>query len=47
MELVVHLRAEARAKRDFATSDAIRDGLKKIGIAIQDGKQGTTWEIAR
>jgi cysteinyl-tRNA synthetase len=47
MELVVHLRAEARAKRDFATSDAIRDGLKKIGIAIQDGKHGTTWEIAR
>jgi cysteinyl-tRNA synthetase len=47
MELVVHLRAQARANRDFATSDAIRDGLKKIGIAIQDGKQGTTWEIAR
>jgi cysteinyl-tRNA synthetase len=47
MELVVHLRAEARSKRDFATSDAIRDGLKKIGIAIQDGKQGTTWEIAK
>jgi len=47
MELVIHLRAEARAKRDFATSDAIRDGLKKIGITIQDGKQGTTWELSR
>jgi len=47
MQLVIHLRAEARAKRDFATSDAIRDGLKSIGIAIQDGKQGTTWEIAK
>ena len=44
MELVIHLRAEARTKRDFATSDAIRDGLKSIGVAIQDGKQGTTWE---
>lgn len=47
MELVIHLRAEARAKRDFATSDAIRDGLKQIGIAIQDGKNGTSWEIAK
>lgn len=47
MELVIHLRAEARAKRDFATSDAIRDGLKEIGIAIQDGKNGTSWEIAK
>jgi cysteinyl-tRNA synthetase len=47
MELVLHLRAEARAKRDFATSDAIRDGLKNVGIAMQDGKQGTTWEIAK
>ena len=47
MDLVLHLRAEARAKRDFATSDAIRDGLKKVGIAMQDGKQGTTWEIAK
>lgn len=45
MDLVILLRTEARTKRDFATSDAIRDGLKKIGIAIQDGKQGTTWEI--
>jgi cysteinyl-tRNA synthetase len=44
MELVIHLRAEARTKRDFATSDAIRDGLKAIGVSIQDGKQGTTWE---
>lgn len=47
MDLVILLRAEARTKRDFATSDAIRDGLKKIGIAIQDGKQGTTWEVAK
>jgi cysteinyl-tRNA synthetase len=47
MDLVIRLRADARTKRDFATSDAIRDGLKKIGIAMQDGKQGTVWEIQR
>jgi len=45
MELVLRLRTEARARRDFATSDAVRDGLNTIGIAIQDGKQGTTWQV--
>ena len=47
MQLVIKLRMEARARRDFATSDAVRDGLKEIGIALQDGKQGTTWEIQK
>jgi cysteinyl-tRNA synthetase len=46
MQLVIQLRADARAKRDFATSDAVRDGLSKIGISMQDGKNGTTWEAA-
>lgn len=45
MELVLRLRAEARARKDFATSDAIRDGLNAIGIALQDGKSGTTWQL--
>jgi cysteinyl-tRNA synthetase len=45
MELVLRLRAEARARKDFATSDAIRDGLSAIGIALQDGKSGTTWQL--
>ncbi len=44
MQLVIQLRADARAKRDFAVSDAVRDGLSKIGIALQDGKDGTSWE---
>jgi cysteinyl-tRNA synthetase len=47
MQLVLKLRMEARARRDFATSDAVRDGLKEIGILLQDGKQGTTWEIQK
>lgn len=46
MQLVIQLRADARAKRDFATSDAVRDGLNKLGISMQDGKNGTTWEAA-
>jgi cysteinyl-tRNA synthetase len=44
MNLMIQLRAEARIKKDFPTSDAIRKGLAAIGIAIQDGKNGTTWE---
>ncbi|XZE54861.1 cysteine--tRNA ligase [Planctomycetaceae bacterium SH139] len=44
MELLIELRKEARANKDFATSDAIRDRLSAIGVALLDGKAGTTWE---
>ncbi len=40
-------RRAARAKRDFATSDAIRDELIGRGIAIEDGPQGTRWKKIR
>lgn len=40
-------RRAARAKRDFATSDAIRDELIVLGIAIEDGPQGTRWKKIR
>ena len=45
MELMIELRAEARAKKDFATSDRIRDGLRDLGITIEDRKDGTGWRI--
>jgi len=45
MELMIELRAEARAKKDFATSDRIRDGLKSLGITIEDRKDGTGWRL--
>lgn len=44
MQLLIELRAAARSKKDFATSDAIRDGLAKVGITLQDLKEGTSWE---
>jgi cysteinyl-tRNA synthetase len=45
MGTIIDIRAEARAKKDFATSDQIRDKLLKVNIQIKDGKEGATWEI--
>jgi len=45
MQTIIELRAEAKAKKDFATSDAIRDKLKAINVQIKDGKDGSTWEM--
>ncbi|MCS6989438.1 MAG: cysteine--tRNA ligase [Chloroherpetonaceae bacterium] len=45
MELVLDIRQEARARKDFATSDRIRDRLKEAGIEVKDGKDGATWRI--
>jgi cysteinyl-tRNA synthetase len=43
MELVLELRQEAREKKDWSTSDKIRDGLAAAGIVVKDGKEGTSW----
>lgn len=41
--VLIKLRAEARANKDFAMSDKIRDELLAIGIQLKDGKEGTTF----
>jgi cysteinyl-tRNA synthetase len=43
VQLFIELRAEARGRKDFATADAIRDRLLAIGVALEDGKEGTRW----
>ncbi len=43
MALVLDIRAQARAQKDWPTSDKIRDGLAAAGIAVKDGKEGTVW----
>jgi cysteinyl-tRNA synthetase len=43
MQLIIQLRASAREKKDFSTADAIRDGLAKIKITVEDRADGTTW----
>ena len=43
-DLLEH-RAAARAARDFAAADAIRDRLQAAGIEVLDGPEGSTWQL--
>ncbi|MBL7923679.1 MAG: cysteine--tRNA ligase [Bacteroidia bacterium] len=43
MNLLLALRAEAKSKKDFATSDRIRDELIRLNFTIKDEKDGTVW----
>jgi len=45
VELLISLRDQARANKDFATSDKIRDELLESGIQLKDGKDGTTYSL--
>jgi cysteinyl-tRNA synthetase len=38
-------RQEARAKRDFATADAVRDRLTAAGVVVEDGAAGPSWSL--
>jgi cysteinyl-tRNA synthetase len=43
MELIIELRSDAKLKKDYATSDKLRDSLASINIEIKDTKEGVTW----
>lgn len=43
MQLIIEMRADARTRKDWATSDKIRDTLKELDIQLKDSKEGTTW----
>lgn len=45
IELLISMRNEARANKNFALSDQIRDQLDALGIQIKDGKEGTTFTL--
>jgi cysteinyl-tRNA synthetase len=47
ISLALAQRAAARERKDFAASDAIRDGLAALGITIEDTAQGPRWSISR
>jgi cysteinyl-tRNA synthetase len=44
IELLITIRNEVRKQKLWALSDMIRDGLKVIGIALEDKKDGTVWK---
>jgi cysteinyl-tRNA synthetase len=43
--LLIELRNQARANKDWATSDRIRDALQDLGIQLKDGKEGTSFSL--
>ena len=45
IQMVLEQRKAAKAAKDWATSDKIRDDLKALGIQIKDGKDGTEWTL--
>lgn len=46
LSFIVDLRSDAKANKDYATSDKIRVGLSQIGFQLKDSKEGTTWSKA-
>lgn len=45
VEMLLAERLKARAAKDWAASDRIRDGLAAAGIRVKDRKEGTDWEL--
>jgi cysteinyl-tRNA synthetase len=45
MKMILDIRATAKANKDWATSDKIRDALGALGVTVKDGKDGATYEL--
>ena len=45
IDLLLELRAKAKAAKDWATSDQIRDRLSALGFEVKDTKEGATWKL--
>jgi len=43
LDLLIHVRQQARERRDWATADMIRDRLARLGFAVEDHPEKTTW----
>ncbi|MFC5698297.1 cysteine--tRNA ligase [Pseudomonas sp. GCM10022186] len=46
VEALIQARLQARAEKNWAESDRIRDQLTAMGVVLEDGKGGTTWRLA-
>ncbi len=47
MDLILEIRKEAKTKKDFQTSDKIRDELIKANIIVKDTKEGAVWDYQK
>jgi len=47
IDLLLKVRGELRAQKQWALADTIRDGLAELGIAVEDSAQGASWERRR
>lgn len=47
VRLLIEMRTEARAARDFKRSDQIRDQLLALGVVLEDGRGGTTFRLTK
>ncbi|HJW83616.1 MAG TPA: cysteine--tRNA ligase [Anaerolineae bacterium] len=47
VQVLIRMRAEARAGKDFARADTIRTQLAEAGIALEDGRDGTVWRMTK
>ena len=47
IDAIVAERSAARAAKNWADSDRLRDELAALGVAIKDSKDGTSWELKR
>jgi cysteinyl-tRNA synthetase len=45
IESLVYLRQEARRQRDFGEADRLRDELARLGVILEDTRDGTTWKL--
>ena len=45
VDILIQLRLDARRQKNYALADQIRDDLKKIGITLKDGKEGTEFSL--
>ena len=47
VQVALDQRQAARARKDYATADALREGLERAGIVVEDTRDGARWEIRR
>jgi cysteinyl-tRNA synthetase len=45
IESMISQRADARRRRDFSEADRLRAELHRMGIALDDTSEGTSWKI--